>query len=99
MCDWSVIFLLGSHAVMYITFNTHLSTGLHYKGTTMEISPWAFLCHPFDPFDLTCVNKEFQSINENPKKGQKCVQEHPCAPPLENTATMNDTRPPYEMFN
>ena len=46
-------FTLFTHLyiVMYITFNTHtyihLYTCLHYQGTTMEISPWAFFVVSF----------------------------------------------------
>ena len=84
-------FLLCSHTVMYITFNTHTHahthahphthTHTHYthqhayttKGPQWKSRPWAFLCHPLDLMYIctltfcTCVNKEFQSINQSIK--------------------------------
>ena len=50
MCDWNVIFCFVPtlSCTLHSTHTLHLSTCWRYKGTIMEICPWAFLCHPFD---------------------------------------------------
>ena len=74
MCDWTVIFYFVDPIVMYIIFTTqtyiHLYTCLHYQGTTIEISPWAFMCYPFDMYFcmLTFVHvskKNFNHFNQS----------------------------------
>ena len=89
-------FTLFPHChTLHLTHTLHLPTCLHYKGTTMEISPWAFLCHPFDLMYICMLSFVHVSI-----KNSVINQSIGCRPIHEVGLAYADVYPfPCRIFN